>query len=654
MRAPRTTWLLVTITPRRSITTPEASPLLPVEPDRLHVDDAGEHARDDVGGASAAAGAAGAAAAAVVVLVTVTTLVAASFELLPQAAAARPTAAAAMSAGSLTAGADSTRGRARRRRARSSAASADEREAQLAPLVLVPEPRGEVLVDGIEARLALGREELATGGLRDLPQRDRVGRHRTRESAAVEHAVGRAERDGVDRGCRTTWRAPRRPAGPAFPRVWAPSESSRIAESGRFGSGGGAGDGRPRRGRDVAVASTSGLQHLDRARERVADRGSLAEARIAEQQAVEHELPVVRQRRRDVGLGREHDQPDAVAGGKPGEEAPDRLLRGTQPRRLDVIGGHRARDVDRERDRGLLAGHRHSRLGPRERSEGARQRQQRKHRREQVAPASPAGRDGGQHLDVRVVDRVAGTTALDGQRTRAPRAARAGARAARVAIRSSPRALRLHLDDGSHAGARPRRGGADEDRAAAAHPHDADGGELGRCRRVGRVEPDAVRRCCSRRSPRLAGERRAREPARRDRQLRDAHRDRLARLDGAHARERHRRARPATAAGDAADEGPVARGPARAPCIGALEEQRLGGRDARVDGAADAGRGTRRRPLPRWPWRRLRRRCPAGRRAARSRSRRRSRAAGSRPTGRPRGCRPEARGTRPRPARRRR
>ena len=178
MRAPRTTWLLVTMTPRRSITTPEASPLLPSNPTVLHVDDAGQHARDDVGGARAARCVVAGRGGAVAVLVTVTTLVAASFELSPQPAATRPSAAAAMSAGGLTAAAESTAARARRRRARRARRAPTSAKLSSRHSVLVPEPRGEVLVDGVEARLALGREELAAGRLRDLPQRRRVGRHR--------------------------------------------------------------------------------------------------------------------------------------------------------------------------------------------------------------------------------------------------------------------------------------------------------------------------------------------------------------------------------------------------------------------------------------------------------------------------------------------
>ena len=78
-RAPRTTWLLVTITPRRSITTPEASPLLPLNPTVFTLTTPGSTRATTsavLRPAAVAAGAAAAGAAAVVVLVTVTTLVA--------------------------------------------------------------------------------------------------------------------------------------------------------------------------------------------------------------------------------------------------------------------------------------------------------------------------------------------------------------------------------------------------------------------------------------------------------------------------------------------------------------------------------------------------------------------------------------------------
>ena len=52
---PATTWLFVTITPRRSITTPDASPSLPSNPIVFTLTTPGQHARDDVGGARARA-----------------------------------------------------------------------------------------------------------------------------------------------------------------------------------------------------------------------------------------------------------------------------------------------------------------------------------------------------------------------------------------------------------------------------------------------------------------------------------------------------------------------------------------------------------------------------------------------------------------------
>ena len=186
-------------------------------------------------------------------------------------------------------------------------------------------------------------------------------------------------------------------------------------------------------------------------------------------------------------------RPTRYLPGSPVEEAPHRLLRGPEPRRLDVVGGHRARDVDGEGDRGLLARDRRPHLRPGERCQGAHQRHERQRRRERVSPVRAAGRDRGQHLDVRVVDGVARPAPLDQRDTRAPRAARAGARAAREAIRSSPGALRLNLHRrATTSGSRPRRVALTRIAPPRRDVHDAHGGEL-RARSARR--PCRGRRC---------------------------------------------------------------------------------------------------------------------------------------------------------------
>ena len=70
--------------PARSITTPEPSLLLPSKRGRAHVDDAGQHARDDVGGRAAAGSPGVAAVPPARVRTTVSTLVTASSEPSPR------------------------------------------------------------------------------------------------------------------------------------------------------------------------------------------------------------------------------------------------------------------------------------------------------------------------------------------------------------------------------------------------------------------------------------------------------------------------------------------------------------------------------------------------------------------------------------------
>ena len=275
MRAPRTTWLLVTITPRRSITTPEASPLLPLNPTVFTLTTPGS-TRATMSAVLAAAGARrrrgggrrrprhrhdrGRRVVRAVAAPGGDEADAASGdERRPSRQALIPESESAPAASA------------------SSAARPTQREAQLAPLVLVPEPGGEVLVDRIEARLALGREELATRGLRDLPQRHGIGRHGPREAAAVEHAVRRAQRDRVDRDAVRLRARGARPAGRGS------RASGRRPRAAGSPTAAGSGSGGARRSPPLpptAVATADDrLQQLDRAGQCVPDGSSLAERR---------------------------------------------------------------------------------------------------------------------------------------------------------------------------------------------------------------------------------------------------------------------------------------------------------------------------------------------------------------------------------------
>ena len=95
------------------------------------------------------------------------------------------------------------------------------------------------------------------------------------------------------------------------------------------------------------------------------------------------------------------------------EEPLDRLLCGHEARRLDVVGLHRPRDVDGQGDRRLLVGDGALDLGAGERDDREDQRERGERRRQVRAPARLARHDSGEHLDVRVVDGVAGAPPLE-------------------------------------------------------------------------------------------------------------------------------------------------------------------------------------------------------------------------------------------------
>ena len=270
-----------------------------------------QHARDDVGAccrrrrSPAAAG-----AAAVAVRVTVTTLVA----VLLRAVAAAGGDEAERRGGderrrALTGGAAPTAARARPRRARAARRAPSRAKLSSRHSFFLPEPRGEVLVDGVEAAprswVAKNSPPVAWAICRSV---DGIGRHRAREAAAVDARRSACRARPCRPGCRTTWRAPRPRAARA---CRASARRPRAAGSPRAARPGRAGRRWRRRGRACRRRRRNGLQQLDRAGERVADRGALAERR-AELERLEHELAVVRQRRGDERLGREGDEADAV------------------------------------------------------------------------------------------------------------------------------------------------------------------------------------------------------------------------------------------------------------------------------------------------------------------------------------------------------
>ena len=271
----------MTITPSPAITTPEASPLSPLKPTvRTFTTDGTTFATTSGVLARRCGGRRGRRRR-----VTVTVCVMAVCVLLPQPTTARPSAHSEER--QAPHGSRWLHRRASRTgRQREQRRQPDEHEAQLAPLLLVAEARGEILVDGVQLRLVLGREELAARRLRDLAQRRRVGRHRAREAAAGDHPVRRAERDRVDGDAvrLRTGRAVERGEHPA--RLGAVREQQDRRER-LFGSAGG----RRRRRPGSPCRRPTRLEQRDRARERVADRRALARD-VVVLERLQHQLAV--------------------------------------------------------------------------------------------------------------------------------------------------------------------------------------------------------------------------------------------------------------------------------------------------------------------------------------------------------------------------
>jgi hypothetical protein len=263
----------------------------------------------------------------------------------------------------------------------------------------VAEARAELGVCRLErVRVARG-EERAARLVRDLAQRHGVGRHRDRLAEAAEvpghGALGRPQRDRVDGD-----------AGVARER----GALHRLQEAARLGPVREEEDRRdallrrrrrPRAERDrlpVAVASTGAaaaaarlFRELDRERERVADRrAAVAGEEVDRVERGAQELAVPRRRRRHLRVAGERDQADLEPLGDAVEERPDGLLRRGEPRRLDVLRLHRARDVDDEDHGRALPRHERLDLRPCERARGRREREHRERRRQAGAVATEA------------------------------------------------------------------------------------------------------------------------------------------------------------------------------------------------------------------------------------------------------------------------
>ncbi len=258
----------------------------------------------------------------------------------------------------------------------------------------------------------------------------------------------------------------------------------------------------------------------------------------------------------------------------------DRLLRSRKTRGLHVDRLHRARDVEHEHDRRLVTRHERAHVRPRHGDTEQRDRRE-EHRHRRVAAPRPSAGDAREHLEVRVLHRVAHPPALgkeigadrerhDEQQQEQERVVEAHAFTAQMsstwtiaATAGRPRNLGVHLS-GMH-------------RLPHAHVRDQR-----RCRRREGVEADGVRRA---HEP-LSRQARAGEAsrARAHGELRDEPHRRLARLEHLVGRWS---ALPAARRGDAADVRAEAPEPA-APGETAEEDRCAGRRDPRIDRAAEA------------------------------------------------------------------
>ena len=224
---------------------------------------------------------------------------------------------------------------------------------------LVAEPRPRLVVD-LRSRLSVAAVKNSPPVvLRDQLQRLRARRHADRLGVSarelVLHDAGRrAEQDRVDGTCRRLRLLRSRP-GVVRPPSRAPSEISRTDVGG-----------------DDPSFACCRWPELCREQHRVADRCALARAQRPD-------------RRRARGRGRPSAR-RAICARVANETTPIRnffgtvdewcaaALRGGEPRRLDVGRAHRPRDVDREQDGRLLAGHADRRMRPRDADDQRRER----------------------------------------------------------------------------------------------------------------------------------------------------------------------------------------------------------------------------------------------------------------------------------------
>ena len=155
------------------------------------------------------------------------------------------------------------------------------------------------------------------------------------------------------------------------------------------------------------------LERFERGGEAVAGGRAAVGGQAGERRA--HLLVVGGRRLEHARAVAERDRADAQLVGRLVEEAVGGRARGVEPVGRDVGGGHRARGVGDEHDRGLLDGHRHGRLRARERDDEAGDRE-REQRARDVAPPARGGRRGqGGDGRAREADGVPATATLGEQ-----------------------------------------------------------------------------------------------------------------------------------------------------------------------------------------------------------------------------------------------
>ena len=413
----------------------------------------------------------------------------------------------------------------------------DERDLALTGLAAEPASRGSRTPSRALGRSRLG--ELATRRLGDRAQRRRdraargsiAGRRACPEpppkpNAALDHALRACRARSCRRGSPPPSRAPRPRSGWRSPRVCAPSERKRI-DTGLFSSH-----------RLVACAS---VRVVGRRRRRgglpFRSGGASVDlpARARPPSAARLRSPCLRRRgtRRSSSTAASTSSWSAVGGvatcASPAkttsptrrsvrrlvEERADRLLRGAEPRRLDVLRLHRARRVhDEDHRRALLQEHPLD-LRPRERDE-ERGEPEHEERGRDVAAATSASRDDRrEHVEVRVPHGVARAAPLgeepdpDGRRERRARPSSSHGLWKLIATsrrRRGPGRPRARRRARRHRARARRRSAADRllagDARDEARARRRPGEEPERVRRARRAARAAAQRCDDRRASR--------------------------------------------------------------------------------------------------------------------------------------------------------